>query len=53
MENFIVGLCMGGLIACILYWERRANKRWADTFDVRLPEYQRKYFNEDQHRNGS
>lgn len=37
MENFVVGLCMGLLVACIMYWEWRADRRWADRFDVRLP----------------
>jgi hypothetical protein len=37
MENFVVGLCMFGLVTCILYWERRADKRWAERFDIRLP----------------
>lgn len=26
--NFVVGLCAFGLVACILYWERRANRQW-------------------------
>lgn len=60
MEQFVIGLCIGGLVACILYWEWRADRRWTNKFDVHIPKDQREYFDQvldeyrsDQHRSRS